>query len=73
MARIGRRRPLLSVPFPVWDLLAALSSLLPRPPLTKAQVVLMKQDNLVADDARTLADLGVVPTALERILPDYLF
>ncbi|MGI9462383.1 MAG: complex I NDUFA9 subunit family protein, partial [Aestuariivirgaceae bacterium] len=36
LAASQRRRPLLPVPFPIWDLLAALSSLLPRPPLTRA-------------------------------------
>ncbi len=73
MARAARRRPLLPVPFLLWDLLAAAASVLPRPPLTRAQVVLMKRDNVVAKDARSLADLGITPTALETVLPDYPF
>ena len=73
MTASGKRRPLLPVPFPLWDLAAAAAELLPRPPLTRAQVVLMKQDNLVAEEARGLADLGIEATALRTILPDYPF
>ncbi|MEM7227122.1 MAG: complex I NDUFA9 subunit family protein [Pseudomonadota bacterium] len=73
MSASGRKRPLLSVPFIFWDLAAAAAGLLPRPPLTRAQVVLMKQDNFVAEDARTLADLGLTASAIETVLPDYPF
>ena len=73
LKRSDRRRLLLPVPFPLWTILAALASLLPTPPLTPAQVALMKRDNVVAEGARTLGDLGVVPTALEDVLPDYAF
>ncbi|WP_299391340.1 complex I NDUFA9 subunit family protein [Pelagibius sp.] len=70
-ARIGRRPRLLPLPFPVWQGLATLATVLPRPPITAAQVALMRQDNVVADDALTLADLGVEATALEAVLPSY--
>ena len=73
LERAGRRRLLLPVPFPVWLALAVLASFLPAPPLTRAQVVLMKQDNVVAEDALTLGDLGIEATALEAVLPDYAF
>lgn len=45
---VGRRRPFLPFPFPVWEALAAACRLLPNPPLTEGQVALMRQDN-VAD------------------------
>lgn len=73
LARSGRRRLLLPLPFPVWQALAVLASMLPAPPLTRAQVTLMKQDNLVAEDALSLADLGIEATALEDVLSDYPF
>ena len=73
LERAGRRRLLLPVPFPVWLALAVLASFLPAPPLTRAQVVLMKRDNVVAEDALTLGDLGIEATALEAVLPDYAF
>lgn len=68
-----RRRLLLPLPFALWDLLALLSALLPTPPITRAQVTLMKQDNVVPEAALTLRDLGIEPTALEKVLPSYSF
>ena len=55
----------MPVPFPLWELQARLLSVLPAPPLTRDQVVLMKRDNVVARDALTLADLGITPTPLD--------
>ena len=73
LRRTRRRRALLPVPFPIWDMLAALAAVLPTPPITRAQVALMKRDNVVAAGAPTLKDLGVQATALEEILPRYAF
>ncbi len=56
-----RRRLLLPVPFAIWKLLAALSSVLPEPPLTRDQVILMQQDNVPGDAVGTFADLGIEP------------
>jgi len=72
LRQIGRRRLLLPVPFPIWDLLAGCAALLPRPPLTRAQVVLMKADNVADPDSPGLAELGVSATAVETILPQIL-
>jgi uncharacterized protein YbjT (DUF2867 family) len=73
LTRIDRRCLLVPVPFPVWDLLAVLGSGLARPPVTPAQVTLMKRDNVVGGTARTLEDLGVDATGLDAILPRYAF
>lgn len=73
LARMNRRRLLAPVPFPAWDLLAAAASLLPNPPLTRAQVSLMRRDNVVAEDALSLKDLGIEATALEDTLAAYDF
>jgi len=73
LGRVNRRCLLLPVPFPVWHMLAALASILPRPPLTQAQVTLMKRDNVVAETALSLEALGIHATALETILPNYAF
>ena len=69
---LGVRRLLMPMPFALWEIQAALASLLPRPPLTRDQVTLMRHDNVVAEDALGLADLGITPTALEAVLPTYL-
>ncbi len=41
------------------------------PPITSDQVELLKHDNVAAGPG--LADLGVAPTALEAVLPTYLW
>jgi NADH dehydrogenase len=68
LEQTGRRRLLLPVPYRAWDLLAAL----PGSPVSRDQIKLMRQDNLVAPGALTFADLGIQATALEAVLPDYL-
>ena len=69
---IGRKRMLLPIPFEVASLQARFAELLPKPPLTRDQVRLLKTDNVVSDDAKGFADLGVKPQAIEVILPRYL-
>jgi NADH dehydrogenase len=71
IAATGRKRLLIPVPYVVWDILAFLLSPLPRAPISRDQVTLMKRDNVVAPDALTLADLGIAPTSVEAILPGY--
>jgi NADH dehydrogenase len=68
-----RRRLLLPLPFAIWKALAAVAAILPAPPITRAQVVLMERDNVVAKSALSFKDLDVVPTALEDILPQCAF
>jgi uncharacterized protein YbjT (DUF2867 family) len=68
LGHFGRRRLLLPVPFPVWRLLAALLKPLPRPPLTRDQVILMEEDNVVSGRVGTFAELGVEPQALGACL-----
>ena len=71
MTHAGPRRPLLPVPFPLWELQARLAAVLPNPPLTRDQVVLMQRDNVASPDLPGLADLGVTATAIEEVLPLY--
>lgn len=71
--RLGRKRILVPVPYFLWELQAALLSVLPDPPLTYDQIVLMKRDNVISKGALTLGDLGIDPTAVETLLPAYRF
>ena len=64
-----RRRLLVPVPFPVWDLLAGLFSVLPSPPVTRDQIALMRQDNVVSTHAPSFANLGIQPRLLSELLP----
>ena len=70
--RLGRRAAIVPVPFAVWRIIANLLSVLPNPPLSPDQVTLMKQDNVVGDDALTFAALGIEPKSVEDILPTYV-
>lgn len=70
LEQLNRRRAVVPVPFLVWDLLAAVLALLPDPPLTRDQVRLLKQDNVVGDGTSALEDLGIRPVAVEEVLTD---
>ncbi|MFL5333881.1 MAG: complex I NDUFA9 subunit family protein [Geminicoccaceae bacterium] len=69
---VGRRRLLVNLPFGLASFQAKLLQFLPDPPLTPDQVELLKRDNVVAPDALGLDDLGIAPTPLEVIVPEYL-
>jgi uncharacterized protein YbjT (DUF2867 family) len=75
-SEIGRRPMLVPVPFPIASLIGLggelVAGLIP-PPLTRDQVESLRTDNVVAAGSEGLAALGVQPTALEPILPTYLF
>ncbi len=77
LAEISRRRLLVNVPFGLAGLLGRMGDLMAvtpfAPPITSDQVALLKADNVVAAGALGLADLGVNATALEPILPTYLY
>ncbi|MEO0636498.1 MAG: complex I NDUFA9 subunit family protein [Pseudomonadota bacterium] len=74
---IGRRRRIANIPFPIATLQGKILGMLPNPPITADQVELLKQDNIVSAEAkadgRTIEDLGVAPTALASVLPNYLY
>ena len=72
LRQIHRRRLLVPWPFAMAELQAIFFELLPVPPLTRDQVRMLRHDNVVAEGALTLADLGIAPTAAEVILPTYL-
>lgn len=72
----GRNRLLVPLPFPVAGVIgrvAQLSAGLFPPILTVDQVELLKSDNVVSGQAPGLADLGVQATAVEAIVPTYLY
>ena len=72
LRQTGRKRLLLPVPYSAWEILAAVMAPLPKRPISRDQVVLMKQDNVVGPDALSFADLGIAPHSVEEILPSYL-
>jgi len=69
IARIESKRLLMPIPYFAWKVLAALMAPLPSRPISRNQVELMQQDNVVRADALTLADLGIAPTPVEAMWP----
>ena len=82
LAEIGRKRPLVPVPFPIAHVQAAVAELAfalpmalnlgPTAPITRDQVRLLRKDNMVTGDFPGLDDLGIEATALGSIVPTYL-
>lgn len=83
---IGRKRPLVSIPFPLAELMGRMGDvarvatfgLTPEMlEITRDQVELLKSDNVVSDAAkaegRTLEGLGIVPESYQTFVPTYLY
>lgn len=68
----GRRRSLMAVPFFVAKTEAFFLSLYPKPLLTPDQVESLKTDSIVSDSAMGLTDLGITPTSMDLVVPEYL-
>ncbi len=75
---IERKRMLLPLPFGLAKMQASILQFAPGPlKLTPDQVVLLRGDNVVSDEAKknglTLEGLGITPDSLEAIAPQYLW
>ena len=67
----GRRRLLLPVPFSIASVGATFLEMMPQAPITRDQLKLLRIDN-VCDALPGLAELGVSPTPLEAVVPEFL-
>lgn len=78
---IHRNRLIANLPFWVGNLMATgfgtlqflTAGLFHNGVLTRDQVKNLRVDNVVSEGAKTLADLGITPTAPEAVLPEYLW
>ena len=74
---IDRKRVLVSIPWWAASIQGSILGLLPKPLLTRDQVVLLQHDNIVSAEAekqgRTLQGLGIQPQSIASILPSYLW
>jgi NADH dehydrogenase len=85
LATTGRRRLLVTLPFPVarlqafgFELLSKVPlPFLAKPLLTRDQVDMLRHDNVVSEEAkrdgRTLEGLGITPHPVGEIVPTYLW
>lgn len=82
----GRKRLLATLPFPLASLQAGVLEFVDKLTLgllpdaikmTRDQVILLKSDNVLSDEAvaqgRTLEGLGITPMSIEAIVPGYLW
>jgi NADH dehydrogenase len=72
LSQIDRRRLLIPVPYWAAEIQAAFLELMPVPLMTRDNVLLLKQDNVVSGELPGLADLDITPTAIEAVIPTYL-
>lgn len=68
----GSRKPLVDIPPSIAALQARMGEFLPNPPLTRDQLLMLGRDNVVAEGAAGLAELGIAPKAMEAVVPGYL-
>lgn len=77
LREIGAKRLLLDIPFGLAEFQAGFLEKLPKAPLTRDQVAMLKLDNVVSEkaiaDGRTLQGLGIAPAAMASVLPSYLW
>jgi uncharacterized protein YbjT (DUF2867 family) len=70
----ARNRVLAPIPFFAARLIGQVGDLSPiNPPLTSDQVQSLKTDNVADNGLPGLAEAGVVPTAVESVVPSYLY
>lgn len=67
-----RKCLLMRIPYSIATLMASVLQLMPTPQLTRDQVKLLQQDNIVHSGALTFKDLKIEPAAVEAIVPVYL-
>ena len=77
---IRRRRFIMNIPFGiasgmgwVFEWIQRLTGGLFPAQITRDQVKSLRRDNVVSEDAKGFAELGITPTSLEAVLPDYLW
>ncbi|HEY2446356.1 MAG TPA: complex I NDUFA9 subunit family protein [Rhizomicrobium sp.] len=73
LAETRRRRMLVALPWSVAMLQARILELMPKPMLTRDQVLLLKQDNVVTPGALGLSDFGIDAETVEAVIPTYLW
>jgi NADH dehydrogenase len=67
-----RHKKLVDIPMGLAKLQASILQHVPGKPLTPDQLIMLSRDNIVAPDALGLADLGITPTPVELVVPQYL-
>ena len=72
LAETRRRRPLVDIPMGLARFQASIAEKLPTKPFTRDQLLLLSRDNVAAPGMPGLAELGILPTPVEMVVPEYL-
>jgi NADH dehydrogenase len=68
----NRRAMLLPISFGAASIMGGVMQLLPKPMLTRDQVMLLKHDNVISGNYPGMEALGISPTSIESVVPSYL-
>ena len=70
--RLGKQPILMSVPFPLWHILARIAEMLPGATLSRNQVELMETDTIASVGGPGFDAFGIAPQAIEQALENIL-
>ena len=73
LAEIKKKRYLIPIPFWSSKILSYFLQMMPNPLLTPDSVEILKYDNIVSGDYPKLKDFGISGTAIQTILPKYIY
>ena len=73
LTEIKKKRLLIPIPFGMAKFQSYFLQMMPNPLLTPDQVEILKYNNIVSGDYPTLKDLGISGTAIQSILPKYIY
>ena len=73
LTEIKKKRFLIPIPFSLAKFNSYFLQIMPNPLLTPDQVEILKHNNIVSGDYPTLKDLGITGTAIQSILPKYIY
>ena len=73
LREIKKKRFLISIPFSVAKFQSYFLQMMPAPLLTPDQVEMLKYDNVVSGEYKTLKSLKIQSTTIQSILPKYIY
>ena len=73
LSEIRKKRFLMPIPFGMAKFQSYFLQMLPTPLLTPDQVTMLRYDNVVSGEYKTLKNLKIKPTTIQSILPKYIY
>lgn len=73
LSEINKKRFLIPIPWGMAKFQSYFLQMLPTPLLTPDQVTMLRYDNVVSGEYKTLKNLKIQPTTIQSILPKYIY